>query len=203
MLLDLLQGFRNFEFLARMSGVKVWSRTYALLCSSTSAGVELLGFQSSLSGHEVELWSFSVRVLVVSSNVRSKISIHSTLDKTYQRWYILGMKPILNASFFRTDSGNEPVREWLKALSATERRIMGEDIKTVQFGWPLGMPLVRHLEGGIWEIRIKLENRIARILFCLEGSTMVILHGFIKKQQATPKQDLDLAKERLKILKRK
>jgi phage-related protein len=113
------------------------------------------------------------------------------------------MKPILNASFFRSDSGNEPVREWLKALSATERRIMGEDIKTVQFGWPLGMPLVRHLVGGICEIRVKLENRIARILFCLEGSTMVILHGFIKKQQATPKQDLDLAKDRLKILKRK
>ena len=80
---------------------------------------------------------------------------------------------------------------------------MGEDIKTVQFGWPLGMPLVRHLKGGIWEIRIKLENRIARIIFCLEGSTMVILHVFIKKQQATSKQDLDLAKERLKILKRK
>jgi len=65
------------------------------------------------------------------------------------------------------------------------------------------MPLVRHLDGGIWEIRVKLENRIARILFCLEGSTMVILHGFIKKQQTTPKQDLDLAKERIKILKRK
>ena len=80
---------------------------------------------------------------------------------------------------------------------------MGEDIKTVQFGWPLGMPLGRHLDGGIWEIRVKLENRIARILFCLEGSTMVILHGFIKKQQTTPKQDLDLAKERIKILKRK
>ena len=107
------------------------------------------------------------------------------------------------AFFYRSAGGDEPVREWLKALSATERRIMGEDIKTVQFGWPLGMPLVRHLEGGIWEIRVKLENRIARILFCLEGSTMVILHGFIKKQQATPKQDLDLAKDRLKILKRK
>ena len=128
---------------------------------------------------------------------------HELLDRVYQRWYNLKMKPILNASFFRSDSGNEPVREWLKALSATDRRIMGEDIKTVQFGWPLGMPLVRHLDGGIWEIRVKLENRIARILFCLEGSTMVILHGFIKKQQATPKQDLDLAKERLKILKRK
>ena len=131
------------------------------------------------------------------------MSVYLQLDETYQIWYATEMKPILNVSFFKTDSGNEPVRDWLKALTATERRIMGEDIKTVQFGWPLGMPLVRHLEGGIWEIRVKLENRIARILFCLEGSTMVILHGFIKKQQATPKQDLDLAKERLKILKRK
>jgi phage-related protein len=130
-------------------------------------------------------------------------AVYLQLDETYQIWYATEMKPILNVSFFKTDSGNEPVRDWLKALTATERRIMGEDIKTVQFGLPLGMPLVRHLEGGIWEIRVKLENRIARILFCLEGSTMVILHGFIKKQQATPKQDLDLAKERLKILKRK
>ena len=113
------------------------------------------------------------------------------------------MKPTLNTSFFRSDSGNEPVREWLKTLPAADRRIMGEDIKTVQFGWPLGMPLVRRLDSGIWEIRVKLENRIARILFFLEGSTMVILHGFIKKQQTTPKQDLDLAKERLRILKRK
>ena len=113
------------------------------------------------------------------------------------------MKPTLNTSFFRSDSGNEPVREWLKTLPAADRRNMGEDIKTVQFGWPLGMPLVRRLDGGIWEIRVKLENRIARILFFLEGSTMVILHGFIKKQQTTPKQDLDLAKERLRILKRK
>ena len=138
-----------------------------------------------------------------TSNGSIKIDNHELLDRVHQIWYNLAMKPILNASFFRSDSGNEPVREWLKALSATDRRIMGEDIKTVQFGWPIGMPLVRHLDGGIWEIRVKLENRIARILFCLEGSTMVILHGFIKKQQATPKQDLDLAKERLKILKRK
>ena len=141
-----------------------------------------------------------IRSIVV---VKLHFAVYLQLDETYQIWYATEIKPILNVSFFKTDSGNEPVRDWLKALTATERRIMGEDIKTVQFGWPLGMPLVRHLEGGIWEIRVKLENRIARILFCLEGSTMVILHGVIKKQQTTPKQDLDLAKERLKILKRK
>ena len=73
----------------------------------------------------------------------------------------------------------------------------------MQFGWPLGMPLVRNMGGGIWEVRIRLENRIARVLFVLEGSTMVLLHGFIKKTQATPQADMDLAKDRLKQLRRR
>ena len=112
-------------------------------------------------------------------------------------------QPILDVRFFRTDAGTEPVRDWLRALSATDRKLIGEDIKTVQFGWPLGMPLADHLGGDIWEVRVKLNNRIARILFVLEGKTMVLLHGFIKKQQATPKPDLDLARDRLKQLRRK
>lgn len=73
----------------------------------------------------------------------------------------------------------------------------------MQFGWPLGMPLVGHLDGEIWEVRIRLNNRIARVLFALHDQTMVLLHGFIKKQQRTPSTDLDLAKTRLKLLKRK
>ena len=84
-----------------------------------------------------------------------------------------------------------------------DRKTIGEDIKTVQLGWPLGMPLVRHLGGGLWEVRSRLDNRIARVLFVLSGSTMLLLHGFIKKQQETPKADLDLAIERHKELKRK
>ena len=80
---------------------------------------------------------------------------------------------------------------------------MGEDIKAVQSGWPLGMPSVRSMGAGLWEVRIRLENRIARVLFVLDGSTMVLLHAFIKKQQETPKQDLDVARDRLKLLKRK
>lgn len=111
--------------------------------------------------------------------------------------------PLLDVRFFRTDAGAEPVREWLKDLPAIERKAIGEDVKTVQFGWPLGMPLVDHLGGDIWEVRVKLENRIARILFALDGSTMILLHGFIKKQQATPKPDLDLARDRLKQLRRR
>jgi len=108
----------------------------------------------------------------------------------------------MRVRFFRTDAGGEPVREWLKALAVVERRTIGEDIKTVQFGWPLGMPLVAHLGSGIWEVRSRLSTRIARVLFVLDGDVMVLLHGFIKKEQKTPKPELDLAKERLKILKR-
>lgn len=113
------------------------------------------------------------------------------------------MKPVLDVRFFATDMGAEPVREWLKDLFPIERKTIGEDIKAVQFGWPLGMPLVRSMGAGLLEVRIRLENRIARVLFVLDGSTMVLLHAFIKKQQETPKQDLDLARDRLKLLKRK
>lgn len=113
------------------------------------------------------------------------------------------MEPILDIRFYATELGAEPVREWLKLLPAVDRKVIGEDMKTVQFGWPLGMPLVRSMGGGIWEVRIRLENRIARVLFVLDGSTMVLLHGFIKKTQATSLSDLDLAKDRLKQLRRR
>ena len=113
------------------------------------------------------------------------------------------MEPILDIRFYATELGAEPVREWLKLLPAIDRKVIGEDMKTVQFGWPLGMPLVRSMGGGIWEVRIRLENRIARVLFVLDGSTMVLLHGFIKKTQATSQSDLDLAKDRFKQLRRR
>lgn len=81
-----------------------------------------------------------------------------------------------------------------------EKKEVGEDIRAVQYGCPLGLPLVDHLDGDIWEVLTKLENRIARVLFVVEGATMILLHGFIKKAQQTPKPDLDLAKDRLKSL---
>jgi len=113
------------------------------------------------------------------------------------------MDPVLTVRFFANAMGTEPVRDWLRGLSASDKRTIGEDIKTVQFGWPLGMPLVRSLGDGLWEVRITLDNRIARVIFALDGADMVLLHGFIKKQQTTPKTDLEMAKERLKQLKRK
>jgi phage-related protein len=87
----------------------------------------------------------------------------------------------LPAVFFRTETGREPVREWLKDLPKDERRIIGEDIMTVQFRWPLGMPLVDNLGSGIWEVRSKLPTRIARTLFFVHEGEIVLLHGLIKK----------------------
>lgn len=109
-------------------------------------------------------------------------------------------EPILAVAFFRTASSNEPVREWLKSLSREERRIIGEDIKTVQFGWPIGMPVVRKLGSDLWEVRSRLPNRIARVLFTTVGQQMILLHGFIKKSQKTPAEDLELARKRWRML---
>ena len=103
----------------------------------------------------------------------------------------------LRVFFFRTRRGSEPVREWLKSLSPIEKRTIGEDVKTVQFGWPLGMPLVRKLEPGLWEIRSNLPSGIARIIFTLKDNSMILLQGFIKKSRKTPMDDLHLARERL------
>ncbi len=102
----------------------------------------------------------------------------------------------LEVVFYQTESGNEPVREWLKTLSKPDKQAIGADIKTVQYGWPIGMPVVRKMEPGLWEVRCRLDRRIARILFTLKGHQMVLLHGFIKKSQKTPQGDLQLAKER-------
>lgn len=74
-------------------------------------------------------------------------------------------EPILEVRFFATNTGSEPVREWLKTLPDVERRLIGEDIKAVQYRWPIGMPLVRKLSGKVWEVRTHLPTRIARVLF--------------------------------------
>ncbi|MDU9048429.1 MAG: type II toxin-antitoxin system RelE/ParE family toxin [Candidatus Electrothrix sp. Rat3] len=103
----------------------------------------------------------------------------------------------LQVVFYKSDSGKEPVREWLKQLDKEDRKVIGEDIKTVQFGWPLGMPLVRKIEKGLWEVRVRLDGRIARILFTSHDGLMVLLHGFIKKTQKTPTSELKVARQRM------
>jgi phage-related protein len=78
------------------------------------------------------------------------------------------------------------------------RMVRLEDIAYVQFKWPIGKPKVDYLRDSIWEVRSRLENRIARVLFAVEESQMILLHGFIKKTQQTPNSDIDLAIKRLK-----
>ena len=100
--------------------------------------------------------------------------------------------------FYRSESGKEPVREWLRGLNSEDRRAIGLDLMRVQFGWPIGMPLVRSLKDGLWEVRSSLPSqRIARLVLCFHDNTLVVLHGFIKKTQKTPADDLTLARRRM------
>ena len=105
----------------------------------------------------------------------------------------------LAVHFFRTGTGSEPVRDWLRAMSLPVKKAVGEDIKTVQFGWPLGMPLVEKIEPGLWEVRTRLKDGIARVLFTVDGHQMILLHGFVKKTRRTPLQELNTARARKRL----
>jgi phage-related protein len=107
------------------------------------------------------------------------------------------------ARFYQTPQGGEPVREWLKGLEPGARRKIGFDLKQLEYGWPVGMPLCRSLGRGMWELRSSLpDGRIARVAFCLHRAELVLLHGFIKKTQKTPSHDIELAWQRMKGIER-
>lgn len=124
-------------------------------------------------------------VLRASSTARGTLAPH-------------GLKRIA-AIFFRTEAGNEPVRDWIKAMPAEDRKRIGEDVRTVEFGWPIGMPVCRPLGDGLHEVRTTLTgNRIARVFFYVDArERMVLLHGMVKKTQATPAADLELARKNM------
>jgi phage-related protein len=127
------------------------------------------------------------------------------LDNAYRNKYTLPMNALskkISVLFFKNDNGKEPVRDWLLCLPEANRKIVGEDVKTVEFGWPVGMPVCRSIGGNLYEIRSTLiDGNEARILFTIFKNDMVLLHGFIKKTQKTPKRDMDLAKRRLQKFK--
>ncbi|TAJ95200.1 MAG: type II toxin-antitoxin system RelE/ParE family toxin [Gammaproteobacteria bacterium] len=102
--------------------------------------------------------------------------------------------------FFRLNSGREPVRDWLKDLSRENRKAIGEDIKTLQFGWPVGMPLARKMEADLWELRSSVSSGIARTFFTIYQRQIVLLHGFVKKSPNTPSNELATARRRLNEL---
>ncbi|HEX3672653.1 MAG TPA: type II toxin-antitoxin system RelE/ParE family toxin [Rhizomicrobium sp.] len=108
----------------------------------------------------------------------------------------------LRARFYETPAGGEPVRQWFKKLSPDDRKIVGKDVAKVEFGWPIGMPYCRPLGGGLWEVRSDIsDGRITRVLFCIAGDGMILLHSFIKKTQRTPMAELELAKKRMREIK--
>jgi phage-related protein len=108
----------------------------------------------------------------------------------------------ITAIFYKTASGKEPVRDWLKKqLKQPDSTIVGTDIRTVEYGWPMGMPLARPLGKGLFEVRTNLSrNRIARVIFCVDNNFMFLLHGFVKKTQVTPLKDIELALKRKREL---
>lgn len=96
--------------------------------------------------------------------------------------------------FFRTPAGNKPVRQWLKDMPIRDKKQIGEDIKMIEFSWPVGLPHVRKLDADSREVRLILPGKIARVIFTIWKHHMVLLHGFIKKSHKTPQDELELAK---------
>jgi phage-related protein len=104
-----------------------------------------------------------------------------------------------NVLFYETPSGNEIVLDFIRQLSAEEKKIVGEDLKTVQIGFPMGLPLCRPLGDGLYEIRSSLPSkREFRLIFFFDRAQQCLLvtHALFKKSAKLPKSDLDLARKR-------
>ena len=135
----------------------------------------------------------------MSTLMKPKLANSIPIKKYFIRYTLtMSSSRKVPAIFYRSASGSEPVREWLKALDKADRQTVGEDIAYVQYKWPIGKPRVDHLRGPIWEVRSKIGNRIARVLFAVRESEMILLHAFVKKTQQTNPADIELATNRLK-----
>ena len=139
------------QFIASSIG----SRGIMLLCVALSLPFPASQANGSASTPTSD-WQCAARTCCVPK------MLHSCMEK-------IGA-PTLTARFYRSDAGVEPLRDWLKSLPVIGRKAIGEDVKTVQFGWPPGMPLVAHLGNGIREVRTRLSTRVARVLFVLDGA---------------------------------
>ena len=125
---------------------------------------------------------------------------YRTKNGTLSQWK--SSREVRQVVFYRLTSGREPVREWLKQLDSVSRKMVGADLFTLQLGWPVGMPLVKKIEAGLWEQRSKVVNGIARIIFTENTGRLILLHGFIKKSKKLPDSDLKLARQRLSAVRR-
>lgn len=115
----------------------------------------------------------------------------------------------IHAVFYKTDSGNEPVKDELLELGRPTKTMIGEDIKFVEYNWKVDRPYVDQLKKGngstektIYEVRSKVEDgnvkKEYRTLFFVFNDLMVLVHIFVKKSQKTPKTEIDVAWDRMK-----
>jgi phage-related protein len=89
--------------------------------------------------------------------------------------------------------------KFVRSLPPADRKVIGEDLKAVELGFPLGPPLCKSLGEGLWEVRSSLPSRReARMIFFHAGpeQTLVVVHAFMKKTQKTPDAELRLAAAR-------
>lgn len=97
------------------------------------------------------------------------------------------------------NSGNEPAYKFINSLNKHDKEITMSYIRLLLERWPATMPLVRCMKNGLYELRIRLFNRQARVFFLVDKDSIILLHGFIKKTQTTPSKELNLAYKRLQI----
>ena len=101
--------------------------------------------------------------------------------------------------FYRDERGRAPVQDFIEGLQPAIRRKVGRNINVLEReGDRLKMPLARPIAGyGFWELRVQMGRNIARIFyFLVTGRRIVFLHGFIKKTQAIPRTELEIAAAR-------
>ena len=111
------------------------------------------------------------------------------------------MDKVVIAKFFKTETGNEPVRDFLKDLAPDDRKTIGADIMAIEMSWPIGYPAVRKLDSNLWEVRSNIsDKRISRAFFTILEGNMILLHAIIKKSQKTPQEDINLSKKRRNLV---
>lgn len=103
--------------------------------------------------------------------------------------------------YFKNSIGDAPVEKFLLELKALNNPLAEQAFKGLEKLKNRAYhrePLSKYLEPGLWELRVKAESGILRIIYTFsKGQTIILLHAFVKKQQKTPKGELEFARRRL------
>ena len=103
--------------------------------------------------------------------------------------------------FFREEDGSKRVGIFIRSLPLKlKAKVVGDLNLLEEYGSMAREPLSKHLEDGIFELRSKSGSDIVRILYFFELDKIIIAtNGFVKKQQKTPRSEIELAKKRRAI----